>query len=311
MTQEYHRRTLGKLFEIETMYHNTIQTKIARRYVDILTDAGFKAVFGDRRNSDVLIDLLNVILPPHRKVRSITYTSTEIPQFSPFSKGIRLDLRCIGDDGTTFIVEVQCYRQSNFFRRCILYASKAFDAGSRSGDSQEYSIPPVYFIGLIAHDFQDLQKCSPEDIFVSEYTFREKSTMMVPDETIFLIFVETNRFSKPLNECRTMLEKWCYALKHVGTLDALPEELRNEVFERFFHACEIAKFQPEVKLKYEKEMITERDYYNILNTAKADGIAEGETNEKIRIATALKKQGVDAGVIASATGLSEEEIALL
>lgn len=37
----------------------------ARRYVDILSDAGFKAVFGDRRNKDVLIDLLNVVLPPH------------------------------------------------------------------------------------------------------------------------------------------------------------------------------------------------------------------------------------------------------
>lgn len=34
----------------------------ARRYVDILSDAGFKAVFGDRRNKDVLIDLLNVVL---------------------------------------------------------------------------------------------------------------------------------------------------------------------------------------------------------------------------------------------------------
>ena len=31
-----------------------------------------------------------------------------------------------------------------------------------------------------------------------------------------------------------------------------------------------------MKLKYEKEMITERDYYNMLNTAKADGLAEGE-----------------------------------
>ena len=30
-----------------------------------------------------------------------------------------------------------------------------------------------------------------------------------------------------------------------------------------------------MKLKYEKEMITERDYYNMLNTAKADGRAEG------------------------------------
>ena len=124
-----------------------------------------------------------------------------------------------------------------------------------------------------------------------------------------------------------MQEKWCYALKHVGTLDALPEELRNEVFERFFKACEIAKFKPDVKLNYENEMITETDYYNIIETARRDGlaagltqgkedgriegIAEGEAKEKIRIAKAFKEQGVDAGIIASATGLSEKEIAAL
>ena len=67
-----------------------------------------------------------------------------------------------------------------------------------------------------------------------------------------------------------------------------------------------------MKLKYEKEMITERDYYNMLNTAKADGLAEGEekgreegraegrNEEKIRIAKALKENGV-----------SEYEIAML
>ena len=41
-----------------------------QRYVDILSDAGFKAVFGDQRNKDVLIDLLNFILPENRKVRA-------------------------------------------------------------------------------------------------------------------------------------------------------------------------------------------------------------------------------------------------
>ena len=46
----------------------------AQRYVDILSDAGFKAVFGDRRNKDVLIDLLNVVLPPHRRVRDLSPT---------------------------------------------------------------------------------------------------------------------------------------------------------------------------------------------------------------------------------------------
>ena len=81
----------------------------------------------------------------------------------------------------------------------------------------------------------------------------------------------------------------------------------------------IARFEPEVKLKYEKEMITERDYYNMLNTAKADGLAaglaegeaKGREEEKIRIAKAFKEQGVDAGIISFATGLSEAEVAEL
>ena len=144
-----------------------------------------------------------------------------------------------------------------------------------------------------------------------------------------------------------MLDKWCFALTHIGTLDRLPDELRTEAFERLFQACEIARFEPEVKLEYEKEMITERDYYNMLNTAKADGLAaglaegevkgraegiaegeakgraegreeglaegrvEGRNEEKIRIAKTLRGQGVAASIIAFATGLSEAQIAEL
>lgn len=139
--------------------------------------------------------------------------------------------------------------------------------------------------------------------------------MKVPDETIFCIFVELNRFGKRLEECETLLDKWCFALKHISTLDRLPDGLRTEAFERLFKACEIARFDPEVKLKYEKEMFTERDYYNILHTAKADGIAEGKAEgkleEKIRIAKALKKNGVADNIIASATGIPEQQIAAL
>ena len=137
----------------------------------------------------------------------------------------------------------------------------------------------------------------------------------------------------------------------ISTLDRLPEELRTEAFERLFQACEISRFEPEVKLKYEKEMITERDYYNMLNTAKADGLAEGEAKgeakgreegraeglaegeakgreegrveglaegevkgrneEKIRIAKALKENGVADNIIAATTGIPEWQIATL
>ncbi|MBO8484829.1 MAG: PD-(D/E)XK nuclease family transposase, partial [Bacteroidetes bacterium] len=41
--------------------------------MDILTEAGFKAVFGVEKNKDVLIDLLNVLLPEHRRVHDLSY----------------------------------------------------------------------------------------------------------------------------------------------------------------------------------------------------------------------------------------------
>ena len=50
-----------------------------QRYVDILTEAGFKAVFGVEKNKDILIDLLNVLLPEHRRVHDLSYATTEIP----------------------------------------------------------------------------------------------------------------------------------------------------------------------------------------------------------------------------------------
>ena len=87
----------------------------------------------------------------------------------------------------------------------------------------------------------------------------------------------------------SLVDKWCYSLKHVGSLDRLPEELRVRAFERLFEACEIAKFTPEEKLRYEHDMITERD-------GKAD------------VARAMKAKGLETSLISELTGLSVEEI---
>ena len=132
--------------------------------------------------------------------------------------------------------------------------------------------------------------------------------------------MELNRFRKELRDCGTFVEQWCYALKRVGTLDSLPEELRTDVFERLFRACEIAKFDRDTKLIYEEDMITERDYQNIIDTAaedgRAEGFAEGEakgrsegkTEERVQIAKAMIAKGMDRNIISEITGLSDEEL---
>ena len=70
-------------------------------------------------------------------------------------------------------------------------------------------------------------------------------------------------------------------------------------------------------------MITEQDYYNIIDTAREDGIAigktegliEGETKGlargRVEVARSLKGLGVPFETIVKATGLSESEIAAL
>ena len=54
-----------------------IRIGVAQRYVDILTNGGFKALFGDAANKDVVMSIINVLLPNHRKVTDIEYLPTE------------------------------------------------------------------------------------------------------------------------------------------------------------------------------------------------------------------------------------------
>ena len=117
-------------------------------------------------------------------------------------------------------------------------------------------------------------------------------------------------------------------MKHVGTMDRLPDGLKNEVFRRFFEACEIERWDKDAKLSYEADMITERDYYNIIDTAREDGIAagiaegeakgrsegfaEGEAKGKSEtlasVVKSMKAMNLPVETIMQATGLSQKEV---
>ena len=70
-------------------------------------------------------------------------------------------------------------------------------------------------------------------------------------------------------------------------------------------------------------MITEQDYYNIIDTAREDGLIEGETKGlargrvegllegRVEVARSLKGLGVPFETIVKATGLSKREIEAL
>ena len=54
--------------------------------------------------------------------------------------------------------------------------------------------------------------------------------------------------------------------------------------------------------------MSERDYDNIIYTARTEGEAKGLIEGKTEVARAMKSKGLEISLISEMTGLSEEEI---
>ena len=265
-----------------------------------------------------LIALLNAFLPAGRRVSDLEYATTEISGVTLSNKASRVDLRCTGADGEEFIVEVQRSPQPHFFRRCVYYASRIYALGSERGDGQRYELPPVYLLALTDRDFGfDRSGAEWNGRYTSSYTFRESLTGQVEEDAISIIFVELYRFWKSSYvECGTDEERWCWTLKNMwrmlrsdgGTL-MLPE------LEHLLESGMIAGFSKEKRAKYDADMITERDMYNILETAKKEGEAKGELKGRREAAMQIAKNMLASGMpeeqVMAMTGLTAEQLAAL
>lgn len=76
-------------------------------------------------------------------------------------------------------------------------------------------------------------------------------------------------------------------------------------FEELLDAARISGFNKEKRAKYDADMITERDYYNILETAKKEGKAE----TAIQIAAKLLASGMPEAQVAEITGHTAGQVA--
>ena len=253
---------------------NETQERSEQRYVDILSNGGFKAFFGDESNKEVVMELLNTMLPKHRQIKEIDYQPTEHqgPVIGQ-SKEFKYDFMCSDESGAKFIVETQRYREKSWFKRCVSYASRAYDRQNKTGF--DYDVPPVYLIGLMGVDIDHPNKEYWEERYISEYTFREKECHDLLDETIVIIFAELTRFQKAEDECVTLEDKLLYLLKNSGRMTAPPKWAAERPCKDLLDAFEIGDFSRTKREQYDKDMYDEKRRNGELAAAREDGIAEG------------------------------------
>lgn len=293
------------------------------KYVDLLSDVGFKTVFANEENKTVIINFINRLLRGERFVKSIEFASNEVFGKVYDGKGVRFDLHCVDQDGTRFIVEMQKARHDrDFYQRSVYYGTRAYELQQEKG-KRDYFCPPVYVIGIMEGQL-DFEKVTERKSCISRYRFAETDLGISAPTTICCIFVQLGLFRKTKEECKDLMDQWCYCLKNATSMQEGPESFGGGEIELLLEASEYDRLTSEKKERYISENMTQRDYehdkYWSEVEAREEGLAEGMEKGMEKgmkrglvegIAATARKMlscGLDLDVITSCTGLSREQV---
>ena len=309
------------------MYFNEKRQGLAP-FVNLRSDVGFKAVFADRNNKDILIGVLNQILPPEARIEDIKeYSDREQRRDVPYGKKTVLDLVCVDRDDRTFVVEMQASEEDFFFERCVYYASGLYHLELSDGVRYK-GLRPVYVVSFLNYRLRhDDESLWDTDHFISYWRFTERRTGMVANQTISIIFVEMTLFTKTLEECVTEFDRLFYIFKNSDGFQRIPEwiEEAGGISRRLAEACEVAAFDKEKKLKYEIDKMNEWDIqaqkeYAVrkgleeglqkgLREGREEGLEQGREETRLSIARKLFEAGTPVDVIVNCTGVDDGTIA--
>ena len=86
------------------------------KYLNPFTDFGFKKIFGEEANKDILIAFLNSLLKGKEVIKNLTFKNPEQLGIARLDRRAIFDLYCENDKGENFIIELQKSKQQ-FFKR--------------------------------------------------------------------------------------------------------------------------------------------------------------------------------------------------
>ncbi len=242
------------------------------RFIDPLTDFGFKLLFGTEPNKDLLIAFLNEIFKGRKVITELKYNKTENqgPQ-SRFRKSI-FDLTCTGKDNEQFIIEIQRIYQQFFKDRSIYYTSDLIYSQEPKGNPKwDFKLKEVFFIAIM--DFEMFESPSPS--YIHRVHLTDEATGKVFYNKLGYTFIELPKFNKTQKQVKTDLDRWLFVLKNMANCNKIPLFLTKRIFEKVFNIAEISNLSKEAFMVYEKDLKAKWDEYAVLSSAIARGIEQG------------------------------------
>lgn len=281
------------------------------KYINPFTDYGFKRLFGEELNKDLLLDFLNELLREESgEIVELTYMKSEVLGHTGLDRKAVFDLYCTNEKGEKFIVELQKTKQKFFKDRTLYYSTFPIREQAVKGTEWNFELKKVYLIAILDFVF-DEDKNQP-DKYQYKVKLSDIETNKVFYDKLTFIYLAMPRFNKSVDELENRFEKWMFVLKNLHKLDRVPDKLRETIFLKLFEKAEIANFNKDEYMQYEESLKFYRDLKNSLDTAREEareeGLKEGELRKQLEIAKKLRILGMSMVEIENITGLSKGEI---
>jgi hypothetical protein len=279
------------------------------KYLDPTTDFGFKKLFGEESNKEIIISFITDVLELDTPLLDVHFLDKEqLPESKEERIGI-YDIYCKDADGNRFIVELQKSRLAYVKDRMIYYSTFPIAAQAKKGGdiysyfdasleadrvkdaevmsyrkkhiktSWDYYLNAVYCIAILCYALNGSTRAvnrnslrndePPHELFYDKLKF---VTIELP------LFDET----KPEYSLDNHLNKWLYFLKFLPIFDVIPKIFAGDVvFQKAFRVAELANLSPKERKAYHLNLKRIWDSYAALETSYNEGVKKGVIKGRI------------------------------
>ena len=288
------------------------------RFINPFTDMGFKRIFGQEVNKNLLIDFLNDLLEGEKRIVNITFLDKEQLATAADDRSCIYDIYCENENGERFIVEMQNRGHRNFKERAIYYLSRTIANQGRKGPDWMFDLKAVYGVFFMNFHLESRQTRFRTDVSLCDLRTNEPFS-----DKMRFIFLDLPAFTKDEETCETDFERWIYVLKNMEILQRMPFKARKSVFEELEKIADISALSKEDQEKYEHIIKVYRDNLATeqwaLETGEKkghekglqEGIQIGREEGLLDAARGMKAKGYPLEDIVQITGLSPKEIQAL
>ena len=262
------------------------------KFADPKNDIAFKKIFGDENHKEVLISFLNAVLDfqGEQSIVEVELTNPyQVPKIEALKETI-LDIKVTNQKQEHFIVEMQKKDLGDFAKRSLYYTSKAYVNQLDAGKNY-HKLKKVYFIGLLNFTMFEGQSCISRHLILNQ----ETNTQDLDD--FEFCFIELSKFSKPLEQLSTLLDKWIYFIKNASSLEMIPKEFTgNRALEQAFDSAKMYNWNREEMDVYDYMHLKAWDEVNAIDTAVKKAIKKTTEVVEKRAKQEGLEQGLEQGI---------------